>query len=268
MYCDSASNAAAFNQSIGNWDIRNVSQMQFILNYSAIDCANITRTLQGWAGNPNTPNNITLGAYGVNYAPQAVAALNTLRNDKNWTITIGSEVNCEALPVTLVHFKAAVKEQLVQLEWATALEENHDFFEVQRSHDAVQWKTIDQITGAGNTTTTQNYTTSDPTPLSGTSYYRLKMVDRDGTFEYSTIRSVAFESALTAGFMYPNPAVNTITFQNLPEGMVRIYNTLGQLVKQIFITTKQATVSVSDLPAGTYTVQTQQGWNTTMVKIH
>jgi hypothetical protein len=92
------------------------------------------------------------------------------------------------------------------------------------------------------------------------------MVDRDGTFEYSTIRSVAFESALTAGFMYPNPTVNTITFQNLPEGIVRIYNTLGQLVKQVFITTKQATVSVSDLPAGTYTVQTQQGWSSTLVK--
>jgi hypothetical protein len=261
------SGATSFSESLSEWNISNVYFMYDMFNFSGIDCANITRTLQGWAVNSLTPDDITLGAVGVNYAPEAVAALNTLRNDKNWTITIRSEVNCEALPVTLVHFKAAVKEQLVQLEWATALEENHDFFEVQRSHDAVQWKTIDQITGAGNTTTTQKYTTSDPTPLSGTSYYRLKMVDRDGTFEYSTIRSVAFESALTAGFMYPNPAVNTITFQNLPEGMVRIYNTLGQLVKQIFITTKQATVSVSDLPAGTYTVQTQQGWNTTMVKM-
>jgi surface protein len=261
------STASNFNHPLNKWDLSKVTHMRNMLDASGIDCANITYTLQGWAANPQTPNNITLGADEVNYAPEAVDALNTLRNDKNWTITIGSEVNCEALPVTLVYFKAAVKEQLVEINWATTLEENHDFFEVQRSHDAVHWTALSQVTGQGTTFSTQNYTTTDPSPLKGTSYYRLKMVDTDGSFEYSTIRSVELNIPQSNGFIYPNPAQHIVTFQGLPQGTVRIYNALGQLVKQAFISPEKASISINELPAGTYTVQALHGYSSTLIKM-
>lgn len=79
----------------------------------------------------------------------------------------------------------------------------------------------------------------DEDPLPGVSYYRLKQVDLDGTFNYEGIVSVRIEleDELTAkAFAYPNPASDELHIQissneDLPA-MVRMFNLSGQLVKQ------------------------------------
>jgi hypothetical protein len=131
--------------------------MAAMLDLSGMDCANITHSLQGWAANPQTPNNIIFGANSINYAARASDALNILRNQKSWTISIGSQVVCGALPVTLVHFKALQQENAVRLDWATSLEQDHDYFELQRSQDSKNWLPLTRIQGYGNVTSTQNY---------------------------------------------------------------------------------------------------------------
>ncbi|KAF5304280.1 hypothetical protein FQR65_LT18883 [Abscondita terminalis] len=80
-------NAAVLNQNIGNWDLSNCTDMQFMLNNSGMDCINYSATLMGWAVNPNTPNAISLGALGRSYGTNAVSERTTLTTAKGWTIT-------------------------------------------------------------------------------------------------------------------------------------------------------------------------------------
>ena len=96
------------------------------------------------------------------------------------------------------------------LKWQTATELNNDYFDIQRSHDGVNWSSLDRIEGAGNSSEERDYNWIDYSPLTGVSYYRLKQVDFDGTYEFSPIRSV-FTENIHELFVYPNPASDVIS---------------------------------------------------------
>lgn len=112
------------------------------------------------------------------------------------------------LPVTLVGFDAEKKEKSVQLSWKTSSETNSDFFEIQRSPNAKDWKSLGRVQSAGDSKEQAIYTYPDNGPVSGSNYYRLKMVDRDGTFAFSQIRRVQWSSNALA--VFPNPAVDRL----------------------------------------------------------
>ncbi|MDQ6481552.1 BspA family leucine-rich repeat surface protein [Dyadobacter sp. LHD-138] len=257
--------ASAFNQPLGAWNLTNVTEMIMMLNSSAVDCKNLSLTLQGWAGNVLTPSNITLGASGRDYGNQAAAALATLRNTKNWTISIGQETVCAALDVTLISFDAAHKSGKVNLKWTTAAETDNDYFEVQRSTDARQWMALARVKGGGTVTSVQNYTGTDLSPLPGISYYRLKIVDLAGKADYSRIRPVNIVST-QSDYIYPNPATSSVTLFGMSSGVLTMYNVLGQKVKQAEVKSEKVEISVSELPVGTYTIKMDSGWSTRFIK--
>lgn len=100
-------NAAAFNQDLSNWSLYSVTQLNSMLDFSGLSCANYNSTLQGWAGSPSTPNNLTLGSSGLVYStPQALAARNTLTSFKGWTITNDAyNTECNVLATSEVNKK-------------------------------------------------------------------------------------------------------------------------------------------------------------------
>lgn len=258
--------ATAFNQSLSTWELNSNVTLTDLFTNSGIDCANITRTLQGWANNPSTPDSLSFSSYNINYATQAVEAITTLTN-KGWTIRLASEVECEALPVSLLYFNAEKENSTVQLNWATIGEKNHAYFQVQRSADAKQWTPIGQVQGHGTVTTQRNYQFIDTTPLATTNYYRLAIVDNMEAIEYS--RFIAIEgSLLTQPTLYPNPATDAITLRNYTSGLTKIYSSSGQLVKQVYITNKQQPVPLNDLKAGTYVIQSVDGVSQLFVKVN
>ncbi len=140
------------------------------------------------------------------------------------------------LPVELVSFTATPKGAVVNLEWITAFEENNDYFEIERSKKGVQFNTLTKVDGAGTVANGQNtfYNYQDRNPILGTSYYRLKQVDLDGTFQYSQVVSVKL--APEAHVAYPNPTVQgtPVNFIGDIEGQlsVEIYNVQGVMVYQ------------------------------------
>lgn len=109
------------------------------------------------------------------------------------------------LPVDLVYFKAEKKENHVLLLWQTASEENNDYFEIQKSQNMIDYQTIGVVTGKGSTSMVSNYRYEDYLENIGMVYYRLKQVDFDGSFEYSTISSLYFPLESLAIKIYPNP---------------------------------------------------------------
>ena len=114
------------------------------------------------------------------------------------------------LPIELLSFEASLLgENTVQLNWATASESETNYFEIEKSRDAQSWTTVGITNAAGTSSTIRNYSMLDDKPLNGISYYRLKQVDLNGTWEYSDIRSVNFEG-LELIKAFPNPASNEI----------------------------------------------------------
>ena len=103
------------------------------------------------------------------------------------------------LPVELVFFQATVtNDNKVLLEWLTATETNNYGFEVQRKvfsqQSAVsnnEFEKIGFVTGNGNSSSTKNYSYVDNTLSGGSQFaYRLKQIDNNGTFSYSSIQEV------------------------------------------------------------------------------
>ena len=79
--------AKAFNQDIGNWNLPKVTKMEEMFDNSRMDCDNYSATLKGWNNNPNTPDNLSLGANNLFYGTTVVATRQNLISVKKWTIT-------------------------------------------------------------------------------------------------------------------------------------------------------------------------------------
>jgi N-acetylneuraminic acid mutarotase len=92
-----------------------------------------------------------------------------------------------ALPVNWLSFSAKVAHSSVQLDWSTALELNNSHYEIERSADAQLFVKIGSVSASASPNIKNDYRYVDLQPLSGTSFYRLKQVDFDGKFSYSSI---------------------------------------------------------------------------------
>lgn len=165
------------------------------------------------------------------------------------------------LPIILSAFTAVVDGSQVNLAWTTSLESNSDHFAVQRSTDAgATWTTIGTVAAAGNSDLALNYTYSDTKPAQGTNEYRLQLVDKDGTYKYSTVQSVRL-GLVTSVSVYPNPAhdyVNITLGGNANQSLnIRLFNQSGQILQERNLSNAGGTtvpLSVSSYPEGSYII--------------
>jgi len=167
---------------------------------------------------------------------------------------------CSAvLPVELINFDVnKTNENSASITWQTGSEIDNDFFEVQRSFDAINFEIIETIKGAGNSSFLLNYGTVDNNLRPGITYYRLKQIDFDGAFEYSDIRSVQCEGEGNSIVIFPNPANNEVFVSGTINELnaLKLYNSLGQEL-QIKIEGEgtQKMIDLTDLPSGFYYIK-------------
>ena len=91
------------------------------------------------------------------------------------------------LPVKLLDFTGKLNGTKVDLFWATSSESNSSHFEVEHSTDGQEFKAFTIVRAKGTSNSESNYAAIDPLPVKGLNYYRLKMVDKDGAYDYSKI---------------------------------------------------------------------------------
>jgi hypothetical protein len=99
------------------------------------------------------------------------------------------------------------------LDWITYSEINNDYFTIERSQDGIDFEAIEDINGAGTSDQAIFYESLDPTPYLGTSYYRLRQTDFDGTQSISPVRAVHID--IQGQFsVYPNPMSEVLYVTN------------------------------------------------------
>lgn len=123
--------------------------------------------------------------------------------------TISSLDNNSPLPVSWLSFSAERLDNIsVILRWKTAQEKNNDHFEVERSEDGKEFMKIGEVQGAGNSSMILAYQFTDSeASTSQRLYYRIKQVDYDGKFEYSSIAIIyeSEEAHVERWTVFPNP---------------------------------------------------------------
>lgn len=164
------------------------------------------------------------------------------------------------LPLELLRFEAtATPERQVQLLWETGQETEGLVFEIERSVDALNFERIATMPAKGEAM--NSYSLLDEHPHSGVSYYRIKLLDKDGTFSYTYLRAVELE-----GFevlqVFPNPTRSgelNVLFNNpasLGQIQVEVVDVLGRRWDSGAYSLSQPnallTLSVAHLPAGHY----------------
>jgi hypothetical protein len=131
----------------------------------------------------------------------------------NWSaLTSFSDfTGCEAcgsvvLPVTLVNFRAAADNGKSLLTWTTASETGSSYFDIERSSDGKTFQKIGSVISARNSNVLRDYQFVDANPFA-VSYYRLKQVDINGDYDYSSMVKVTFSKNKEQVFnIFPNPA--------------------------------------------------------------
>ncbi|MEZ5022171.1 MAG: T9SS type A sorting domain-containing protein [Chitinophagales bacterium] len=153
----------------------------------------------------------TKKVYDVRFAVNGQVDLN-----KNFGYRNGS-----ALPVELAFFDGENKGQENNLYWTTTAEINNDYFNVQRSLDAIHFETIGVVNGAGNSDKKIHYEFVDEQPYKGINYYRLQQVDFDGTNEFSKIIDLEVASNNTEASIsldvFPNPSHDFVKIRGLEK---------------------------------------------------
>ena len=156
------------------------------------------------------------------------------------------------LAVELTSFKGSTAKGQNILDWKTASEKNAAHFDIQRSSDNTAWSSIGQVKAINNAYGS-DYQFVDAQPLSGTNYYRLQMVDANGSTEASKIVAVTANGNKSLK-VYPNPAkdVLTIITDANTEG-VSIFDINGRLV--LSVVDKSQNVNIQNLASGVYFVR-------------
>ncbi|HEY0680389.1 MAG TPA: T9SS type A sorting domain-containing protein [Chitinophagaceae bacterium] len=117
-------------------------------------------------------------------------------------------VDMVIVPVRLTQFNAVLNDDIVNLSWKTASEQHTAQFEIERSLNGLQFEKIGVVSASGRINGWV-YSYNDHKPTSGYNYYRLKIIDQDGSYVYSGIVliNLSKDTELTLA-LYPNPSRN------------------------------------------------------------
>lgn len=163
-----------------------------------------------------------------------------------------------ALPIELLFFTGDSEKETVSLNWATAIEENFDYFEIERASQGTGFEFIGRVKGDGNSFSRLDYSFEDESPEIGLNYYRLKSIDLDGTFEYSDVILVKFTSNVKL-VVSPNPTFGVISIKtSIPttEGLkYEITNQYGVVVLAGKLSAFNTQIDLQGLTKGIYIIR-------------
>jgi GEVED domain/Secretion system C-terminal sorting domain/Pregnancy-associated plasma protein-A len=236
----------------------------------------VSTTFVGCTINANftVPSGITNGAkrmrvrrLSTSFSGITYCSTSAFGETEDYTVVVSGGL---AIPLELVSFSAKAQfDKTIALDWTTASEQNVAYFDVERSFSGKNFEKIGQVKAVGNSNAEQHYNMIDAKPQASLIYYRLKMVDNDGSFKYSAIRTVVFNPEMTVS-VYPNPTSKGkgLTFEtNTAEAFdLKLIDLQGRVV--LATQFNQSTVlNINHLAQGMYIYELKSKTNTQFGKV-
>jgi hypothetical protein len=165
--------------------------------------------------------------------------------------------NNTTLPITLNHFSVTKQSNTALLEWASATEINAKHYQIETSFDGTNFAAV-AIVNAKGVASSYKFTNALPTNLQNntTIYYRLKLVDNDGTFSYSVVKALQLTPIAASVHMYPNPVKDVLYIEANNASSLKIYTINGkQIHQQVISNIPNNVVAISNYAKGIYIVQ-------------
>jgi len=170
------------------------------------------------------------------------------------------------LPIILSSFGGQKQNNEVRLDWSSSLETNFSHFIVERSGGATNFSALQTVSA----NTSHHYELIDEHPLSGRNFYRLKMVDNDGSVAYSKTIAVDMGNLVQQVSVWPNPTTGDVIVRidatTVLTETLTIINSAGATVfKQEMILrkgTNENQINLSAVPKGMYFIQLQTAGTT------
>ncbi len=148
-----------------------------------------------------------------------------------FAIVFGSK----ALPVSLTQIKATWDGANVNVQWNVHNETDISFYEVERSTDGISFTKIGAVAAHNTSATLDAYMFADVQPAEGDNFYRIKIVNQSGSYNYSGIASVSVTVGKALITLFQNPVTNKqvkLWFKNEKAGkyQVQLYSSDGKMI--------------------------------------
>ncbi len=184
------------------------------------------------------------------------------------------DVKSQVLAVNWLSFTAQkTGAHSVLLNWSTESEANNDHYEIERSADGISFIKMGSV-NALQTGGVQKYTFTDNQPLISMNYYRIKQVDKEGGYKYSSIREVDINAIVKRWNLYPNPAENSTALyamNNYDKAYISVSDLNGRTVYRYtannIMAGQSINIPVYQLSKGVYVIKIITGQNTDTQKL-
>lgn len=274
------------NSAINNWNYfvttyngTNVSdpRLNFYWNNTEISSIAYKGNLHGTAVNPTQLRSTSAPLYlGVLTPPGLLPnglpfqgkldeiRLSNVARSQDWIVTEYNNqsspstfyaVILTTLPVTISSFDVKKMDSKAVLSWVSASTQNASHFDIERSTDGSSFEKIANVTAVENSTSEIAYSWIDNNPSSGKNYYRLKLVDNDGSFKHTKILSLDFNK-WEAGIS-PNPVTDVLNIFTSDSRDIMIYlmDINGKIVLQRKARSGTEKINMGSYPPGIYHVR-------------
>jgi hypothetical protein len=219
--------------------------------------------LPAWAYTTCVDTFVTINDVAARRVKIAIQLSNDTDIDSMWA------TSATLLPVTFLNIKASKKDIGVEVNWSAAQEINADKYVIEKSGNGLEFAAAGYVAAKGNTASPVDYAWYDANPSPATNYYRIKALDKDGSFRYSIILKINISNTKAEIAIAPNPVKGNqlnVQFSSLTKGnyTLQLYNTVGQIVYKSQLSTEggsltQSFVLPSTVKAGIYTLQVTGG---------
>lgn len=171
--------------------------------------------------------------------------------------TLGTFSKFNALPVKLLYFNAVADGNRVRLNWEVANEQETVKYEIEKSLTGTGFNKIGTV--ISRQLSQSAYIDFDNTPAFGWNYYRLKLIDKSGSFTYSDIRPVKFSKGQEEVKIFPVPATDVLNVL-LPSSYVNsatllLYGIDGKFIATLKPSVNNVKINVKALAGGTYVLK-------------
>lgn len=172
------------------------------------------------------------------------------------------------LAITLKDINAKNLGAINSIEWSTESELSSDMFELQRSIDGAIFEPIYTVAANGRAS---NYNYLDKNAFQGTNYYRLKMLQANGSYAYSKVVIATINGIVFNLQAYPNPVTKelTIAVSGLPaaDATIQLTDLTGKIIQSSLLEGMKATIDMSGLANGVYLLKYHDANHSKIIRV-